>query len=115
MPETNAMRQKRYRDDRHTAGQNGERRLNTCVTTATALALRRLSCHYGVTKREMVQRLVAEADDKIVQTLDTDKSEWEEYFLSTGQRKSDGRASCSSCQTSIQFFPDLLPHDPEAP
>jgi hypothetical protein len=113
MPETNAIRQRRYRDSRQTAGENGERRLNTYVTTATALALRRLSCRYGVTKREMVQRLVAEADDMIIQTLDMDKSEWEEYFLSPGQRKSDGRESCSSCQTSIQFSPDLLPHDPE--
>jgi hypothetical protein len=81
MADTSAMRQKRYRDARQTAGENGERRLNTYVATGTALALRRLSHRYGVTQREMLERLVGEADDKIISTLEPKTSEWDEYFL----------------------------------
>jgi hypothetical protein len=48
--------------NRPTAGENGERRINTWVTTSTALALTRLARHYGVTRRVMLERLVADAE-----------------------------------------------------
>jgi len=113
MADTNAMRQKRYRDARQTAGDNGERQLNTYVSTATALALRRLAGHYGVTKREMLERLVAEADDKILHTLDMDKSEWKEYFYPPVRARSIKAhpATPKGRLHQSDFFADIFPHN----
>lgn len=62
MAKTAAERQAAYRKGRAEAGENGERRLNTWVSTSSFLALDRLAKRYGVTKREMIERLVLEAD-----------------------------------------------------
>ena len=83
MAKTVAERQAAYRKGRAEAGENGERRLNTWVSTGSSLALDRLAKRYGVTKREMIERLVFEADQKIVGSLDPDSREWEEYFSVT--------------------------------
>ena len=83
MAKTVAERQAAYRKGRADAGENGERRLNTWVSTSSFLALDRLAKRYGVTKREMIERLVLEADQKIVGSLDPDSREWEEYFSVT--------------------------------
>jgi hypothetical protein len=40
---------------------------------------RRLAARYGVTKREMLERLMSEADQQIKDTLNTDE-EWDTYF-----------------------------------
>jgi hypothetical protein len=42
------------------------------------MALSRLANRYGVTKREMLERLINEADQLIEDTLQTDE-EWEIY------------------------------------
>ncbi len=47
------------------------------------LALTRLAKRYGVTKREMLERLKLEADQQILATLDCDSSEWSDYFSVT--------------------------------
>lgn len=73
-------RQKDYRNSRPHAGNNGERRLNTWVTSAAAYALSRLACRYGVTNREMLERLIIEADKKVCDASDPDSTEWDEYF-----------------------------------
>ena len=83
MAKTAAERQAAYRERRAEAGQNGERRLNTWVSTGSSLALDRLAKRYGVTKRQMIERLVLEADQEIVGSLDPDSREWEEYFSVT--------------------------------
>ncbi len=57
MAKTASERQKDYRNRRSMAGDNGERRINTWVTTAVALALKRLAARYGVTHREMMEKL----------------------------------------------------------
>lgn len=82
MAKTNAERQAAYRKHRAFAGpdSNGERRLNTFISTSTALALARLAKRYGVTKREMLERLISSTDSKICNTLDPDAPEWANYF-----------------------------------
>ena len=50
MAKTVAERQAAYRKGRAEAGENGERRLNTWVSTGSSLALDRLAKRYGVTK-----------------------------------------------------------------
>lgn len=69
MAKTAAERQREYRANRATAGDNGERRLNTWIDTSAALALERLAVRYGVTKRQMLEKLIKEADDAVINTL----------------------------------------------
>lgn len=79
---TPAQRQAEYRKARAFAGPdgNGERRLNTWVSTSASLALARLANRYGVTRREILERLISEADNQITATLDPDSPEWAAYF-----------------------------------
>ena len=44
------------------------------------LALARLTQRYGVTQRDMLERLIAEADEKLVSALDPNSPEWAAYF-----------------------------------
>ena len=78
MAKTTAERQATYRKERPLAGENGEKRINTWVSTGSHMALSRLANRYGVTKREMLERLINEADQLIEDTLQTDE-EWETY------------------------------------
>jgi hypothetical protein len=80
MAKTAAQRQQAYRNSRSMAGENGERRINTWVDSASALALARLSRRYGVTNRQMLERLIKDADEQIQARLDCDSAEWDEYF-----------------------------------
>ena len=78
MAKTAAQRQAHYRARRNDG--NGDRRINTWVTTATDFALDRLARHRGITRRTMLERLIAKADDAILYTLDLDTPEWDIYF-----------------------------------
>jgi hypothetical protein len=69
MAKTTAERQKDYRAKRPFAGDNGERRLNTWINSSTHFALERLAVSYGVTKREMLEKLVVDADEKMIKKL----------------------------------------------
>jgi len=80
MAKTAVERQVAYRKNRASAGDNGERRINTWVSTAAYLALERLARRYGVTNRTMLEQLIAAADQNIVSTLDLDSPEWSAYF-----------------------------------
>lgn len=80
MAKTPAERQKAYRKSRPEAGNNGERRINTWITSGAALGLNRLSQRYGVTKREMLERLILAADQNVTDNLEADTPEWDDYF-----------------------------------
>jgi hypothetical protein len=80
---TVAERQAAYRDRRTSAGENGERRINTWVSTGAGLALARLARHHGLTQRAMLEHLIAVADDTITAELDPTSQAWEAYFTVT--------------------------------
>ena len=80
MAKTAAERQADYRQRRPTAGDNGERRINMWISTGAALALDRLARRYGVTKREMIERLVCADDNRIVASLELESPDWDVYF-----------------------------------
>lgn len=82
MAKTPAKRQAAYRARRPYAGKdgNGERRLNLWIDTSSSLALDRLVRRYGVTKREFLEKMILEADEAILRTLDLDTPEWDRYF-----------------------------------
>jgi len=69
MAKTAAERQKDYRAQRPFAGDNGERRLNTWISSNAHFALDRLAVSYGVTKREMLEKLVIAADENAIKKL----------------------------------------------
>ncbi|KAF7962097.1 hypothetical protein AWV80_25815 [Cupriavidus sp. UYMU48A] len=77
---TSAERQAKYRASRATAGDNGERRLSMWIATGTDSALARLAHRYTVTKRQMLERLIAKAEDEVLSTLDVDSPEWHAYM-----------------------------------
>ena len=80
MAKTNAGRQRAYRANRPYAGedQNGERKLNTWVSTGAALALNRLAACYGVTKRKMLEQLIKKEDDLKLKNLT--EAQFDEYM-----------------------------------
>lgn len=86
MAKTAAERQAAYRASRYQAGPNGngERRLNTWVDTEVHLALERLARRYGVTQREMLERLIRAEDDRLLAGIKLDTPEWDAYF---GQKR----------------------------
>jgi hypothetical protein len=81
MAMTGSQRQAKFRALRPFAGNdgNGERRINTWVSTGAALALKRLARRYGVTKREMIEQLINQEDDKISRSLYDDDAAWNAY------------------------------------
>jgi hypothetical protein len=53
------------------------------LSTGAALALARLArltrC-YGVTQRELIERMVLAEDERILAAIDSDSLEWDSYF-----------------------------------
>jgi hypothetical protein len=80
---TAAERQAAWRNRRASAGENGERRINTWISTGAALALARLARHHGLTQRAILERLIAVADDTVTAELDPMSHAWEAYFTGT--------------------------------
>ena len=74
MPKSNAERQRAYRANRPFAGENGERRLSAWLTTAASLALARLANHYGVTRRQILERLLLEADKSVSDNMSDEEA-----------------------------------------
>ncbi len=82
MAKTPAERQKEYRAKRQFAGEdgNGERRITAYVSTRAALALHRLANSYGVTQRELLERLLVAEEDKVLKGLKLDSPEGRKYL-----------------------------------
>lgn len=82
MAKTPAERQRELRARRQFRGEdgNGEREIKVWVNTRAALALDRLAGSYGVTKRELIERLVIAEEDKRLQGISSDSPEWKKYF-----------------------------------
>lgn len=67
MAKTAAERQAAYRSRRATAGENGDKRINTWVDAGVALALDRLAEHHKLSKREMLECVLLDAYSELVQ------------------------------------------------
>jgi hypothetical protein len=72
---SNAQRQREYRRrnaraglDQDVADREPVARINSMVDVSTAAALSRLAAHHGLTKRAMLEALVADAEAAIVST-----------------------------------------------
>lgn len=80
MTTTAAQRQAAYRARRQDAGDNGERRLNTWISTGAHLALTRLARHHQVTQRAMLERFILAEDERVLAELALDTPQWDAYF-----------------------------------
>lgn len=82
MAKTPAERQRELRARRQFRGidGNGEREIKVWVNTSAALALDRLAASYGVTKRELIERLLLEEQEKVLQKIDADSPEGEKFL-----------------------------------
>ena len=111
MAQSTAERQAAYRKRRPTAGENGERRISTWVTTGAALALARLARREGVSQRAVLERLIRKADEAVVARLDPNGPEWEAYF---GRDAVTGRAAATRGRGGARAAPRPRP-SPAAP
>ena len=50
------------------------------LSTGAALAMARLASRYGVTQRELVEKMLLAEDERVLGTLSIDNPEWEMYF-----------------------------------
>ena len=80
MAKDSAQRQAQYRSRRPHAGAdgNGERRINTGVSTGCALALARLARHKGTSQRQIIERLILTEDQQIIDAFPPDQ--FDDYF-----------------------------------
>ncbi|ECD9411890.1 hypothetical protein J7F78_004778 [Salmonella enterica subsp. enterica serovar Cotham] len=83
---TNAERQKQYRDNMFKRGDNGDLRINTFVTSPAGFALARLSRHYGLTKRRVLELLITHADNSLTKNWDVGSTEWVKYYNIKSQK-----------------------------
>ncbi len=78
MPTPNARRQAAYRA-RHFQSIDGElERLNLALSVSAKAQLLRLAKHYGVTLRETIERLAADAEGEAVERMPA--AEQRRYF-----------------------------------
>ena len=79
---TPAQRQAESRAKRHLAGAHGDgqRQLNTWLDTGAAVALERIAKRDSVTKRQLLERLIRQEDKRILETIEFNSKEWNEYF-----------------------------------
>jgi hypothetical protein len=80
MAQTAAQRQAAYRKRRPTAGENGERRLNTWISTGAALALKRLAAYQGKTQRQILEQMLLDAEGEVLQELRSNEDGFNEYL-----------------------------------
>ncbi len=80
MAKTAAERQAAYRKRRPMVDGDGQRRINTWVSTTAHLALARLARRENVTQREILERLICAEDDRILAGIALDSPEWTAYF-----------------------------------
>jgi small-conductance mechanosensitive channel len=81
MAKTAAQRQSEYRARRNDG--DGDRRINTWVTSTTDYALDRLAKRHGATRRQILEQLISAADTAILTSLELDTPEWDAYFAVT--------------------------------
>lgn len=91
MSKTTAERQAEYRARRAFAGidGNGERRLNTWISTSAAMALARLAAHQGVSQRAFLEQMLVSSDELILKRLASDDEQWGAYMNLSPLRSND--------------------------
>jgi hypothetical protein len=82
MAKTAAERQKEYRAKRAFSGPdgNGEREIKAWVSTGSYLTFKRLAKRYGVTNQALLERLIANEEEKVLHDIGENSAEIEKYL-----------------------------------
>lgn len=75
---SNAERQKRYRKRLSSIDDDALSRLTAIVSVATAAQFARLARHYGISKRELIEKLMVDAETAVQEGMS--KKQLNEYF-----------------------------------
>lgn len=59
---------------------NGERRLQLTLSSRADLAIDRLARLHQIGRRDVIERLVLAADERVTTRMDIDSDEWAHYF-----------------------------------
>ena len=76
---TNAERQARYRAARKAGSAKGQQ-LNLYISADASTKLYGLANGYGVTKVEILEKLIAAEYEKAVGSMEPNSPEWKEFF-----------------------------------
>jgi hypothetical protein len=68
---TSAERQRKYREKSSERGKNGERCINIWLAAETVLALQQLAKRTGLAQRQVLEKLITEANEQL-STTNTD-------------------------------------------
>jgi hypothetical protein len=71
-------RQKEYRDRQRL--NSVDRRLNLWINSKAYSALERLTEHFKITKREVIEQLIIILDSDVTEIRKLDPIKWDEYF-----------------------------------
>jgi hypothetical protein len=77
MAKNTKERQQEYRDRQRL--NSVDRRLNLWINSQAYCALERLSDHFRITKREVIEQLIVILDSDVTKIRKLDPSEWDEY------------------------------------
>lgn len=80
MAKSNKERQHEYRLNRASIGPHGEFRINTFVSGDAYFNIKRLARHYDISQKQAIELLINTAHKAIVDKMEVDSPEWEEYF-----------------------------------
>ena len=75
---TGADRQRAYRVRQRY--RENRKQINAWVDSDAFFALERLARRNSVTQRKMLEKLINDADKRVLKRLDVDTKEWDEYF-----------------------------------
>ena len=82
MAKSNKERQAAYRMRRFTAGRShlGDRRLNTWIGADASLSLARIALWEGISKRELLERLIAAEHKRILAGFEPGSPDMDAFF-----------------------------------
>lgn len=78
LPLSGAQRQAAYRQRREEG--EGDRRLNTWISTQAHFALERMARRTGVTKRGFLEACLIQAENELLKDVPVGSQDWEDYF-----------------------------------
>jgi hypothetical protein len=87
MAKNTKERQQEYRDRQRLSSV--DRRLNLWINSQAYCALERLSDHFRITKRKVIEQLIVILDSDVTGIKKLDPSEWDEYFNENALRSNE--------------------------
>ena len=83
MAKTAAERQREFRAKRQFAGPdgNGEREIKAWVSTNAYLTFKRLAERYGITNRDLLEKIIRSEEEKVLKKIGNNRIKREKYLF----------------------------------